>query len=151
MLDQIQTFSIYYNNIYLPFRGALAVMGGGGLMLYLYLGYILAQSYAVVEKLVVSNITPLAMFFSVVVFFIWSTFPVAGYAVAKAFSAKGQLTHKTLLIAGLSLGLLENILFHFNILSYGQETQGTLIVFCLSFALAYLTFNKPAPKPLTHS
>lgn len=112
-------------------------------MWYLYLGYILAQSYAVIEKLIVSNITPLAMFFSVLVFFIWSTFPVAGYLFAKICQAQGRLNRKVLLVCGFILGFVENILFHFNVLTYGQETLGTIIVFCLSFMLAYLSFNKP--------
>ena len=112
-------------------------------MLYLYLGYIIAQSYAVIEKLVLSSISPLAIFFSVVVFLIWSTFPVAGYLVAKLCQAKGNLNHKALLASGFILGFVENILFHFNVLRYGQETIGTLVVFCLSFALAYISANKP--------
>jgi len=112
-------------------------------MLYLYLGYILAQSYAVIEKLILSNIAPLAMFFSVVVFIIWSVFPVLGYLLAKICKAKGNLNNKTFLVCGLALGAVENVLFHFNILSYGQESVGTLIVFCLSFALAYVSLKKP--------
>ena len=111
-------------------------------MLYLYIGYILAQSYAVIEKLVVSNIAPLAMFFSVVVFIIWSVFPVVGYLLAKVCKANGNLNNKTLMVCGLVLGCVENVLFHFNILTYGQESLGTLIVFCLSFALAYVSLNK---------
>ncbi len=114
-----------------------------GVMWYLYLGYILAQSYAVVEKLIVSNITPLAMFFSVLVFFIWSTFPVAGYLLAKICRAPANLNSKMLLACGFVLGFVENILFHFNVLTYGQETLGTFIVFCLSFLLAYISYYKP--------
>jgi len=112
-------------------------------MWYLYLGYIFAQSYAVIEKLIVANISPLAMFFSVVVFFIWSTFPVAGYLLAKICRAEGNLNRKVLLVCGFALGFVENILFHFNLLTYGQQTLGTFIVFCLSFSLAYISLNKP--------
>ena len=112
-------------------------------MWYLYLGYIVAQSYAVIEKLIFSSITPLAMFFSLVVFFIWSIFPVAGYLLAKICRAPGYLNNKVLLGCGFVLGFVENILFHFNLLTYGQETLGTFIVFCLSFILAFISFNKP--------
>ncbi len=112
-------------------------------MWYLYLGYIVAQSYAVIEKLIFSSITPLAMFFSLVVFFIWSTFPVAGYLLAKICRAPGYLNNKVLLGCGFVLGFVENILFHFNLLTYGQETLGTFIVFCLSFILAFISSYKP--------
>lgn len=112
-------------------------------MLYLYLGYIFAQSYAVTQKLLSASISPLAMFFSIVVFIIWSTFPVAGYLLAKVFRAKGNLNNKTLLASGFALGFVENILFHFNILPYGWESAGTFIVFGLSFGLAFVYLTKP--------
>ena len=112
-------------------------------MLYLYLGYIFAQSYAVTEKLVTESISPIAMFFSIVVFIIWSTFPVAGYLLGRAFKAKGNLNNKALLASGFALGFVENILFHFNILPYGWESAGTFIVFGLSFGLAFVYLAKP--------
>lgn len=112
-------------------------------MLYLYLGYVLAQLYAVIEKLLTESISPVAMFFSIVVFIIWSTFPVAGYLLAKAFKAKGNLNKKALLASGFALGFVENILFHFNILPYGWESAGTFIVFGLSFGLAFVYLAKP--------
>jgi len=112
-------------------------------MLYLYLGYIFSQSYAVIEKLVVSNIAPLAMFFSVVVFLLWSALPVAGYLLAKWCKAKGNLSNKVLVVCGFIFGVVENTLFHFNILSYGSETLATFMVFCLSFALAHISLTKP--------
>ncbi len=112
-------------------------------MLYLYLGYIFAQSYAVIEKLVTESISALAIFFSIVVFIIWSTFPVAGYLLAKAFKARGNLNNKALLASGFALGFVENILFHFNILPYGWESAGTFIVFGLSFGLAFVYLAKP--------
>jgi hypothetical protein len=113
-------------------------------MLYLYLGYIFAQSYAVTEKLLTASITPLAMFFSIVVFIIWSTFPVAGYLLGKVFKAKGNLNNKALFASGFSLGFVENILFHFNILPYGWESVGTFIVFALAFGLAFVYLTKPS-------
>lgn len=112
-------------------------------MLYLYLGYVLAHSYAVIEKLVTESISPVAMFFSVVVFIIWSTFPVVGYLLGRAFKAKGNLNNKALLASGFALGFVENILFHFNILPYGWESAGTFIVFGLSFGLAFVYLAKP--------
>ena len=112
-------------------------------MLYLYLGYIFAQSYAVTEKLVTASISPLAIFFSIVVFIIWSIFPVAGYLLAKVFKAKGNLNNKALLASGFALGFVENILFHFNILPYGWESAGTFIVFGMSFGLAFICLTKP--------
>ena len=112
-------------------------------MLYLYLGYVLAQLYAVIEKLLTESISPVAMFFSIVVFIIWSTFPVVGYLLANAFKAKGNLNNKALLASGFALGFVENILFHFNILPYGWESAGTFIVFGLSFGLAFVYLAKP--------
>ncbi|MGB1261456.1 MAG: hypothetical protein ACPG52_00995 [Cognaticolwellia sp.] len=111
-------------------------------MFYLYLGYVLAQSYSVIEKIALSNISILAIFFSMVVFFIWSILPVTGYLVAQFFKGKGQLPNKVLFVSGVSLGVIENLLFHFNFLVYGQETLGTCLIFFLSFVLAWLPYRQ---------
>ncbi|WP_085299352.1 hypothetical protein [Cognaticolwellia mytili] len=112
-------------------------------MLYLYLGYILAQTFAVIEKLMTATMSPLALFFSIVAFVIWSAFPMLGYLLAKVFKAKGNLNNKTLLASGFALGFVENILFHFDILPYGWEGAGTFIVATLAFCLAFVCLTKP--------
>jgi hypothetical protein len=113
-------------------------------MLYLYLGYILAQTFAVIEKLTTATMSPLALFFSILAFIIWSAFPVVGYLFAKVLKARGNLNNKALLVSGFALGFVENIVFHFDILPYGWESAGSFIVVALAFGLAFVYLTKPS-------
>jgi len=111
-------------------------------MLYLYLGYVLTQFYAIAEVFSKNTVAPSAVFFSLIVFVIWSFMPVLGYLFAKAIGAKGFANKSTLLIAGVVVALIENGLVHFNILDDKQLNTGTAIVLLLFFLIAYLPLNK---------
>ena len=75
-------------------------------------------------------------------FAIWSKFiPILGYAFAKTIGAHGQTNKVTLLVAGISIALIENGLIYFNLLSQQQHNIGTAIVFLLFFLCAYLPLN----------
>ncbi len=112
--------------------------------LYLYLGYFLVKLYSVANVLFRENLVFSALFFSIIVFFIWSFIPVLGYLFAKLIGAKGQSSTKILLIIGAGVGLLENALFYFNILTPYQGDIGMLIVTGLFFITAYFSLNEPA-------
>lgn len=112
--------------------------------MYLYLGYLVVQSYALINKLWQTSMPFSAVFFSIVVFFIWTFIPFLGYCFAKLIKAGGQLSHSVLFVFGIVIGLVEKGLFYFNFLSQEQNMTGTLIVFALFFAIAYVSFNKEA-------
>ena len=111
-------------------------------MLYLFLGYVITQFYAIAEVFSRTDIAPSAMFFALIVFIIWSFLPVLGYALAKNFGALGHSNHTVLILAGVIIALLENGLSYFNFLSDKQHDIGTAIVFTLFFAFAYLPFKR---------
>lgn len=110
--------------------------------MYLYLGYLLVLLYSLMNKLWQANMPISAVFFSIVVFFIWSFVPVSGYWLAKLCKAGGQASSTALFVFGASIGLLEKGLYYFAILTKTQNTIGTLIVFILFFAVAYISINK---------
>jgi len=110
--------------------------------LYLYLGYLLVQFYPVIKKLHQSDISISAIFFSIVIVFIWSFMPIVGYWLAKLLKANGQANKYMLFIFGVGVGLIENSLFYFEILTYKQNAIGTFVVFILFFIIAYIPTNK---------
>ena len=109
--------------------------------MYLYLGYLLVQSYTLISKLLQTSMPFSAVIFSIVVFFIWTFIPFLGYCLAKLFKAEGHLSHSALFVFGVVIGLVEKGLFYFNLLSQEQNTIGTLMVFTLFFTVAYVSFN----------
>lgn len=111
-------------------------------MLYLYLGYVVTQFYAIADVFSKNTVAPSAIFFSLVVFVIWSFIPLLGYLFAKSIGAKGHANKPTLLIAGIVVALIENSLTYFNLLSDKQFNIGTGIVFLLFLLIAYLPLNK---------
>jgi hypothetical protein len=111
------------------------------LFLYLYLGYCLVKLYSVAHVLSQENLAFSALVFSIVVFLIWSFIPVLGYLFAKLIGAKGQSSTIILLVIGIGAGLLENALFHFNLLTPYQGDMGTLIVMGIFFITAYFSLH----------
>jgi len=111
-------------------------------MLYLYLGYVITQFYAIADVFSSNNIAPSAMFFSLVVFVIWSFIPVLGYTLAKSLGALGHSNKFVLLIAGVTIALIENGFTYFNLLTDKQYDIGTAIVFILFFLFAYLPIKE---------
>ncbi len=111
-------------------------------MLYLYLGYVVTQFYSIIDVFLKNSVAPSAIFFSLVVFVIWSFIPVLGYPLAKAIGAKGYADKIPLVFAGIVIALIENGLTYFSLISDKQYNIGTAIVFLLFFMLAYLPINK---------
>lgn len=110
-------------------------------MLYLYLGYVVTQLYALVGVFSKNTVAASAIFFSLVVFAIWSFVPTLGYAFAKAIGAHGHSNKVTLLVVGIIIALIENSLTYFNVLNDQQHYIGTTIVFVLFFFCAFLPLN----------
>jgi len=110
-------------------------------MLYLYLGYVVSQLYAIIGVFTKNTVAASAMFFSLVVFVIWSFIPILGYAFAKAIGAHGHTNRVTLLVVGISIALIENGLTYFNLLTQQQHNIATTIVFSLFFLCAYFPLN----------
>lgn len=67
-------------------------------MLYLYLGYVVTQLYAIAEVFSKNTMAPSALLFSLVVFVIWSFIPVLAYLLAKAMVLKAKLTESVYLL-----------------------------------------------------
>ncbi|MEW6991704.1 hypothetical protein AADZ91_13605 [Colwelliaceae bacterium 6441] len=107
-------------------------------MLYLYLGYLFIQSFPVVKKLTNESIAPTAVFFSLIVFLIWSFIPVLGYTFACLIKQTKQQTTTILLIYGALVALIENSLFYFNILTYEENILSTLLSALLFFVVAFM-------------
>ena len=107
-------------------------------MLYLYLGYLVVQLYSIINVFDKMSTSFSVIFFSIVVFIIWSFAPIVGYLLAKAIGANEILTKKMLFLFGFMVGLIENSLFYFNIISSEQTNIGTFIAFCFFFIIAFI-------------
>ena len=108
----------------------------------LYLGYVLVQSYSLIGKFTQSNMATSAAVFSIIVFIIWSFIPVTGYFLARLLKANGNLNKYLLFFTGGLIAIIENGLFHLNILTYEQSFTGTSIAFLLFFISAYISHSK---------
>ena len=89
-------------------------------MLALYFGYLLVQTYGIIDVFMKNTIAPSAAFFSIIVFLIWSFIPLLGYAAAKALGAKGIASKPLLVILGICIALFENSWFYFEIIAAGR-------------------------------
>lgn len=111
-------------------------------MLYLYLGYLFVQLFPVANKLLNENIATSAIFFSVIVFLIWSFIPLLGYIVSKLFRILPTHNKVYFLMYGASVALFENALFYFNVLTYEQNVMSTGISAVLFFIVAFIPQTK---------
>ena len=118
-------------------------------MLYLYLGYVVIQFYAIFNVFTKNTVAPSAVFFSLIVFVIWSFVPIIGYAIAKAFGACGQSNKTILVVAGMVIALIENSFTYFNLIEEQQYNIVTIIVFILFFIVAYLPLSKAKTADLS--
>lgn len=116
--------------------------------MYLYLGYLLLHSYSLISKLWQTSMPFSAVVFSIVVFLIWTFIPFTGYYLAKIFKASGHAKNAVLFAFGIVIGLVEKGLFYFGVLAQEQNMIGTVIVFILFFAVAYVSINKVNPKSI---
>ncbi len=108
-------------------------------MLPLYLGYLVFQLYLVIGIFFKVSISASAVFFSIIVFFIWTFLPLIGYLLAKLLGAKGEASKRALFCFGLSIGALEQAWFYFNISTQEQGDFSTFIVVILFFCAAYIS------------
>jgi len=118
-------------------------------MLYLYLGFLLTQSHSVITVIYNANIPLLTIVFSIVVFLIWSLFPVLGYALGRGvthlLNIKSDCNKYVLFALGCSISLIEQTLFHFEVLSLKNEYSAMLITSALFFSAAFITRNRKQP------
>ncbi|MFC3153207.1 hypothetical protein ACFOEK_19365 [Litoribrevibacter euphylliae] len=116
-------------------------------MLYLYLGFLLANTYSVVKVIYTSGIPFLTIVFSVIVFLIWSFFPVMGYGLARLLGAKGHANKYTLLGLGIGICLIEKLLYEQGILANidGYLVEGYVgitVTAIMFFIAAFIPFEK---------
>lgn len=111
-------------------------------MLPLYFGYLVVQTYGIIDVFLKNTIAPSAAFFSIIVFLIWSFIPLLGYALAKACGAKTAITKPVLFLLGCGVALFENSWFYFDWLIKGEDLISTVLVFLLFFIIAYLPFSQ---------
>lgn len=116
-------------------------------MLYLYLGFLFAQSFSVAQVIYNANIPPLTIAFSIIVFLIWSFFPLLGYGVARLFGAKLECSKYWLLFLGICISVIEQLLFHFEVLTTIDGYFTMLVTAGLFFTIAFLPLKKTLPKP----
>jgi len=113
-------------------------------MLALYFGYLVVQTYGIIDVFLKNTIAPSAAFFSIIVFIIWSFIPLLGYLLAKSLGAKGITSKPLLVILGISVALFENSWFYFDWFVKGEDFYATALVFSIFFILAYFPLNKSA-------
>jgi len=106
--------------------------------LYLYLGYLIVQLYSLISVFSRNELAISAIVFSITVFVIWSFIPMIGYIFARMISGSETLDKRFLLALGFSLGLMENALFYFDILTKENTWVGTSFVFFSFLIIAIL-------------
>jgi hypothetical protein len=116
-------------------------------MLYLYLGFLIAQSFSVFKVLYNAHLPLLAVAFSITVFLIWTFVPILGYLAAKLTGAKPHYHSLSLFLLGLAVCLFEKLLFHFNLLTTTDGFLPMLVTGSCFFIIAYLPFAQKA-KPV---
>ena len=114
-------------------------------MLYLYLGFLLAQSHSVIKVIYNANIPPLTIVFSITVFMVWSFIPVLGYPIGKVLAkytrTKSYCNMYVLFGLGCSISFIEQALFYFEIFSKRDGYYTMIVTASLFFATAFLALN----------
>jgi hypothetical protein len=111
-------------------------------MLYLYFGFLFAQSFSVAQVIYNANIPLLTIVFSIIVFLIWSFFPLLGYGVARTFGARLECSKYLLVFIGICISVVEQLLFHFEVLTTIDGYYTMLVTASLFFAAAFLPVSK---------
>ena len=107
-------------------------------MFYLFSGYLFVQLFSLTHLFNKASISLTAVFFSIIVFVIWSFIPVIGYVLAQFLGANSKMKNSSLLFYGLVVGLIETSLFYFDILTKQGSGAGTILVFSLFFFVAFI-------------
>lgn len=118
-------------------------------MLPLYYGYLIFQLYLVFGLFFKVSISASAVFFSVMVFIIWTFLPITGYLLARLLGGKSDNSPKVLFAIGLVIGLVEQAWFYFNVSIRDQSNLSTFIVFLLFFAVGFVSFSNKKIVKLT--
>jgi len=111
-------------------------------MLFLLLGFELTQLFVLFGALSHGELTLLQVLITVAFSVVSDIIPVLGYVIGKKIGGKGISNWITLLSLGLAVGLIQNSLFEFGILSSEQFNIATVISGVLFFIVAFLPFNK---------
>ncbi|MDO6446132.1 hypothetical protein Q4493_10130 [Colwellia sp. 1_MG-2023] len=111
-------------------------------MLYLYLGYLIIQLYPVSNKLFTENIAVSAIFFSLIVFLLWSFIPLIGYLSSMLIKILPKYNKRFFLAYGAMVALVENGLFYVDILTYEQNVLSTGISAALFFLVPFIPQSK---------
>ena len=107
-------------------------------MLYLYLGFLIAQSFSVFKVLYNAHLPPLAVAFSITVFLIWTFVPILGYLAAKLIGARPQYNGLSLFLFGLAVCMFEKLLFRFDLLTTTDGFLPMLVTGICFFIIAFL-------------
>ncbi len=113
-----------------------------GLMWYLYSGFVSVQLYSVINVLYNNSVSFSALFFSVIVFIIWTLLPVSAYGIAKLCGRTSNFKPWVLIVLGVFIGLSEKFVFHLGLFGKDEFALGMLAVFVICFALAYVPNDK---------
>jgi hypothetical protein len=111
-------------------------------MPYLYLGFLLGQSFSVAQVIYSANIPLLTIVFSIIVFLIWSFIPVMGFALARLLGAQLKYTKYWLVALGVMISLIEQLLYHYNVITSKDGYVTMLLTATLFFAVAYLPLGQ---------
>jgi hypothetical protein len=111
-------------------------------MLYLYLGFIFAQSFSVADVIYNANIPPMTIVFSIIVFLVWSLLPFLGYGLAKLLGAQLKCSKLLLIILGVCISIIEQLLFHFDLLTTMDGYLTTLVTAALFFIITFIPWHK---------
>lgn len=107
-------------------------------MLYLYLGYLLGQSYTAVQVMYHAQISFMALIFSIIVFLIWTFFPVLPYGAAKLMGARNKHNGFLLFAVGVSVSLLEKLLAYSGLLDTQEAYPAMAMAGVCFFLFAWI-------------
>ncbi len=111
-------------------------------MPYLYLGFLLGQSFSVVQVIYNASIPLLTIVFSIVVFLTWSFLPLMGYALARLLGAQLKYTKYWLIALGLMISLIEQVIYYYDVTTSKDGYATILVTASLFFAVAYLPLSQ---------
>ena len=115
-------------------------------MLFLFLGFELTQLFVLFGALSHGNLTLVQIFITVLFSVATDIIPILGYVIGKKIVGKGSSNWIYLIFLGLIVGLIQNSLFEFGILSSEQFDISTVISGVLFFIVAFLPSNNKQIK-----
>lgn len=110
-------------------------------MLFLFLGFELTQLFILFGALSHSELTLVQILITVLFSVVTDIIPILGYVIGKKIAGKSISNWIVLISLGLVVGLIQNSLFEFGILSSEQFDIATVISAVLFFIVAFLPIN----------